>query len=172
MKLATYLESFILITLTASISYSETCFRNADEYAKTEKNLPKIFQNLPLMFTAENQSILFFDVSAAIKIEKSASGQLKLQGHIRKDDDLEIDESTISKACFDGSTMKITVLSGSSYNVEVDKQNVEIKGLRLQRAVSDRSYNTVISKLKQGIPGLTASSNTKGDSGTNQKGVQ
>lgn len=156
-----------LIFFYSLCTLADVCVQNADDFTKKEAELPTILQKLPIMFTAEKQSVLFYDVSAAIKILKDSAGRLKLQGYILKDDDLEVDENLITRACYDGDEMKITFASGSTYDVVVKKESVRIKGLNLQRSPSDRSYNAVVSRITKGASGNSdaSSSNNNGKTG-------
>lgn len=135
------------IILSSPAFSATTCVTNAGEYKKIENNIPVILQKLPLMFTAEGQSVFFVDISAAVKILVDSNGRLKLQCMILTNKDLEVDENYIEKACYKNGVLSVDLQNGDSYELNVKGSVVKISGVSLQRAKVEREYKATVSRL-------------------------
>lgn len=133
---------FGLISLLAILSPLSAsaikCISSADEFKEQASELPKPFDNLPLMLAIEK-----FGAKAAIQV-RVAGSKLKLESFVSNPfasgpDSLYISEEYIQKVCFDGTKVSV-VMENTSGKVPqvvlVDEDTVKVDGNKFDKCTS------------------------------------
>lgn len=149
------------IALSAQ-AISPTCIRSVQEYSEKSPELPTVLQKLPTMLVTDSML-----VTAGIKI-RAAGDKLKLEGYVWKPGEILVNDGYIEKACFDGTSMKVTLENGTTYDAKVkNDESVSIQGFNFDKS-SEYKFAGIVEKIKKAQ--ATRSSNSSSGSGTS--GVQ
>lgn len=160
------------ILLTAVHGRAETCFTNGTEYEQIKKELPAIFQKLPVMFTADSTLLT---AGLQIRIADEPNKRLKLDGHIWKPDDIYSDESYVKKICYHKATsgtlgitqdpeFEVTLDNGKSYTIEIDDEDKKVTILSFDFELSSAAkFAGIVEKIKrEQKSGSSKAANSKG----------
>lgn len=163
--MTTFQISMISMALAFSVTANaaSTCIQNAAEHAEKNASLPAFVQKLPAMLVTDG-----FLVTAGLKI-RIAGNKLKLEGSVWKPGEVLKDDCYISKACYDGETLKVTLENGKSYEAKVkNEESVSIQGITFDKS-SESKFAGVIDKIQKAQ--AKKAENAKSTSGE-QPGVQ
>lgn len=149
--LFTFLLGVIFSPHVFATENKETCISNAAEFAEKSASLPAVVQKLPALLTADG-----FFVTAGLKI-RVAGDKLKLEGYVWKPGEIIVDDGYISKACYDGKVLNVTLENGTSYSAKIkNEKSVSIQGVTFDQA-SEAKFAGIVKKIKDSRAERTAS---------------
>ncbi len=146
-----------LVGLLFSISLfaADTCVSTASEFAEKSSSLPTFVQKLPTMLTTDG-----FLVTAGLKI-RTVGEKLKLEGYVWKPGEILIDDGYISKACYDGKVLNVTLENGTTYAAKVKgDSSVSIQGVTFEKS-SESKFAGIVEKVKDAQSKKTGTANVQ-----------
>ncbi|WP_415063546.1 hypothetical protein [Bdellovibrio sp.] len=147
---------FIALSLTSQFCKAETCVTTASEFEQKKDQLPKIFQNLPVMLTTDSWLL-----TAGLEI-RTVGPKIKLEGHVWKPSEIYSDDSYVKKICYDGTNFNVTLENGKSYDVKIKSEGVSISGFSFEKS-SASTFAGIVEKVKK----AQSRSNTTVDNSAN-----
>ncbi|MDG0814987.1 hypothetical protein [Bdellovibrio svalbardensis] len=147
----------ILVGFLFSISAiaADTCVSTATEFAAKSASFPQVIQKLPAMLTTDG-----FLVTAGLKI-RTVGEKLKLEGYVWKPGEISVDDGYVTKACFDGKILNVTLENGTTYAAKVNgEKSVSIQGVDFDRS-SEAKFAGIVEKIKEAQAKKSRNSNSQ-----------
>lgn len=109
--------------LAQASSQSDICFQDIPSYEAVKAQLPKTLQSYPLY--AVNQS---FELTGAFEIVANGTS-LQIEAHVDPlIGDVINENAIITEACLEGTQLKVTLNTGESQTITVNKSSLTIEG--------------------------------------------
>ncbi|GEM_PF-2142271 len=138
-----YLLCFLGLSFSSGAWAAETCVSSASDFEQKKDQFPQIVQQLPVMLTTDGMW-----ATAGLKI-RTVGDKLKLEGYVWKVGGIYADDGYLRKVCYNGSTFKVTLENGKTYEAVVkSNRTVAIQGVTFKKS-SSSEFASIVEKVKK-----------------------